>query len=320
MELVGLETELGAFAESLPADIQLNTDRLDIMARSRDFSGYIRLYTVWLQCYCDLYRFLVPGLRESVSQEAMHATPQDYVSYCQHNVLARAVQLCSMWVESFKYQPHGVVNDIYLGVSAYQVSQIVGNLRHLLVAPDKDNHDFGTTEDVRKALQLALAMVHPSLKRDFPRLMDCLREVERVIQLLGLHVPTGPSPSFRLDTRKDSHHLISKGSVIPVESSDSEEGSHWQPPEEGPVEPEQLQLQQSSAGSSIPASGVVTGERIDDDGRVIAVQTHSGSASEEFEMDYNELHVGMMPWDPFAVQAPDDYDPVMGMLGLYTTM
>lgn len=306
-ELTALEAELNAFSKSLPADIQLTEQRLPLMARSRDSSGYLRLHTVWFQCYCDLYRFLVPGLRESVSAEAMQNTPMEYVTYCQHSVLTIIFQLCRMWTASFKHKPQGSVHDIYLGVSAYQVSQIVGNLKHLL----GPNNAFGKVEDIVTALKQSLSMLDPSLRRDFPRLNDCVREVEKAIEFLERGDLAAPSPTSTRDRGRDTYHLISRGSVIPRESSDSDE-------EQRGV----LLDHQQAELPSIPASGSTQAVELTTEsgnGREQPTMI-AGSAFDHFGLEYEGLQEGMMPWDSFVARGPEDYDPVLGMLGLYTRL
>ncbi|CAH0027902.1 unnamed protein product [Clonostachys rhizophaga] len=172
------------------------------MAQSRDASGYIRLHTVWLQSYIDLYRFLVPGIRESVSREVITNTPDEYVSYCQQNVLIRIVQLFDFWSEFFKNCENEPVKDIYFVVSLYQASQIIDNLQHLL----QQNNPFGDINDIRKKLQAALDMVYPELRGRFPRMKECLREIKRVINTLGLAQPTNPTLDERNESQKDKYH------------------------------------------------------------------------------------------------------------------
>lgn len=190
------------------------------MAQSRDAFGYIRLHTVWLQSYIDLYRFLVPGIRESVSREVIPNTPGEYVSYCQHNVLTRIVQLFDFWSEFFKNCENEPVKDIYFGVSLYQASQIIDKLQHLL----QQINPFGDINGIRKKLQAALDVVYPELRGRFPRIKECLRGIKRVINTLGLAQPTNRSLHERNESWNDKYHLISRGSVIPRES-ESDDGS-----------------------------------------------------------------------------------------------
>ncbi|CRK26401.1 hypothetical protein BN1723_006590 [Verticillium longisporum] len=58
-EATVLHKELDDFAEALPDDLKLTSERLLYMSHSDEASEYIALHTIWLQCYCDLYRFLI---------------------------------------------------------------------------------------------------------------------------------------------------------------------------------------------------------------------------------------------------------------------
>ncbi|CAG9978377.1 unnamed protein product, partial [Clonostachys byssicola] len=298
-ELSALEKELTIFGESLPADIQLNSGRISLMAQSRDSSGYIRLHTVWLQCYIDLYRFLVPGIRESVSRDVITDTPDEYVSYCQHSVLTRIVQLFDFWSEFFKKCENEPVKDIYFAVSLYQASQIIDNLQHLLLP----NNSFGDINDIREKLQGASDVVYPELRGKFPRMKECLREIGRVIRTLGLTQPTNPSLHQRKETQKDKYHLISRGSVIPRES-ESDEGSD--PPHQDSGFNNQQELSMQSWGSNDITGGShtlilrddapITGSQHNEDS-IYDTTANMRSTFNEFELESEPLDPGLGPWD-----------------------
>ncbi|CAG9940100.1 unnamed protein product [Clonostachys rosea f. rosea IK726] len=321
-ELSALERELTAFGESLPADIQLSPGRISLMAQSRDASGYIRLHTVWLQCYIDLYRFLVPGIRESVSNDVIKDTPDEYVSYCQNNVLTRIFQLFDLWSEFFKDRENEPVKDIYFVVSLYQASQIIDNLQHLL----QPNNPFGDTEDIRKKLQTALDVVYPELRGRFPRMKECLREIRRVINTLGLTQPTNASLQQRKEFQKDKYHLISRGSVIPRES-ESDEGSDPPHQDSGLLNEQELSMQ-SWASDDITRGrhtlilredAPVTGSQHNEDS-MHDTTAHMGSTFNGFELEGGTLDTGLVPWDPFAGHFADNYGSEFDLLGMHTRM
>ncbi|CAH0052387.1 unnamed protein product [Clonostachys solani] len=321
-ELSALEKELTTFGESLPADIRLNPSRISLMAQSRDASGYIRLQTVWLQCYIDLYRFLVPGIRESVSQDIISNTPGEYVSYCQHNVLTRIVQLFDLWSEFFKHRENEPEKDIYFVVSLYQASQIIDNLQHLL----QPNNPFGDIKEIRGKLEAALAVVYPELRGRFPRMKECLREIRRVINILGLAHPTNPSLHGQKESQKDKYHMISKGSVIPRES-ESDEGSDPPHQDSGLVNEQELSMQPWGSDGIIRESHAlmlredapITGSQHDED-FMDETTANMGSSFNEFELERGTLYPGLVPWDPFVGHFADNYGPEFDILGLQTRM
>lgn len=56
------------------------------------------LHTMWHQCHCDLYRFMLPGIRESLPDEALNTTLPEYTLYCQ----TRAVKHAKALVDIFR--------------------------------------------------------------------------------------------------------------------------------------------------------------------------------------------------------------------------
>jgi hypothetical protein len=91
-QLRSLDLELSSFEESLPDELQLNDNRLMIMCHSDEARAYTMLHTLLLSSRCDLHRFLIPGIRESVSPEAMNQTPREYIDYCQQRCLQTALK------------------------------------------------------------------------------------------------------------------------------------------------------------------------------------------------------------------------------------
>ncbi|KAH8694408.1 hypothetical protein BGZ61DRAFT_420299 [Ilyonectria robusta] len=85
-----LQSELTRFEEGLPPDLKLSPECLRLKTHSRDASSYIALHTLWYQCHCDLYRFLVPGMREFVAKQVFDCTPPEYIMHCQRAYLSSA--------------------------------------------------------------------------------------------------------------------------------------------------------------------------------------------------------------------------------------
>jgi hypothetical protein len=55
------------------------------------------LHTMWHQCHCDLYRFMLPGIRESLTAEALKATLPEYTIYCQTGAVEHAKALVDLF-------------------------------------------------------------------------------------------------------------------------------------------------------------------------------------------------------------------------------
>lgn len=157
-ELVCLQAELNSFEQSLPVHLKLTPRKLPVIAHSSDANGFLMLHTIWLQCHCDLYRFLAPGVRESVSQAAFDSTLIEYIKFCQNECSRRALQLCDFWHDMMQILPHPVAEDLLLDVSVYQVSQILHHLYYLL--PEDGPH---SPEKIKSKLEGALSMAAASL-------------------------------------------------------------------------------------------------------------------------------------------------------------
>ncbi|KAL1844617.1 hypothetical protein VTK73DRAFT_2155 [Phialemonium thermophilum] len=175
---------------------------------STDAYGFLLLQTLWLQCHCDLYRFLIPGIRECVSQAAFSATPPDYVHFCQSRCLDKATQLCDLWSDVSRLRPALVIDDHLFDVSVYQVTQVVHHLRHLLPAAEDDPHSLGRLQrKLRRAVQMASAS-HSGARRS----TEALRTAASLLDVLG----EGEVATVTRTTASDGNlqHLPSHGSLI----------------------------------------------------------------------------------------------------------
>lgn len=221
-ELHALEAELIAFGVQLPSDLQLQTERLTFMAQGRDAHGYFIMHTTRLQCYCDLYRFLVPGIREAVSREVFDATPPSYVTYCQRQCLSYAAELCSLWSSIYGICQAKPIDSLIYVVSLYQVAQILTHLPNLLPQDDPPY----SVETLRRGLTEALAMVSQRLSSHPGPTSDLVRETSELIEAFGQGRPRILLSGRKGSPKRTALHMASKGSLIPRgDSSDSEQAS-----------------------------------------------------------------------------------------------
>ncbi|CAI4213661.1 unnamed protein product [Parascedosporium putredinis] len=96
-ELCALDEELVLFKTTLPDELETDDAQLKLMCHSSEARTYVMLHSTIHLCRCDLYRFLVPGIREAVSSEAMENTPPEYIDHCQRQCLGSALSLCDLW-------------------------------------------------------------------------------------------------------------------------------------------------------------------------------------------------------------------------------
>ena len=154
-ELRSLEVELRVFQDELPEELRLIPQRLIFMAYSEELTEYLMIHGTWYQCNCDLYRFLVPGIRESVPQSAIDASPQFYVQDCQKKCLDNAILQCDLWSKIYNLSDHQTVNIPGIAFYLYQCINIIDNLVNLL--PEEGDNCF---LEVSKKLAETIAFVH----------------------------------------------------------------------------------------------------------------------------------------------------------------
>ena len=286
--LHGLEDELAAFKDTLSPDLHLTDERLEIMAHTRDASGYFMLHVLWILGYIDLYRFLVPGIREAASREAIDATPAEYINYCQARCLQRAIQMIDVLYRISQLRWKGSIQNLFFGVAIYQASQILYCLPRLL--KDTEEGIEGIKSKLRKALELGSS----SLYTRFTRMGDCLREAERVVDCLGQAKSSSPESTARSSSR-NHHHMPSRGSFIPRETSDSDES-------------DEAVTAKEDGGASNDLVEEIPGE-----GRG-GYQVFVPPVFDSSTLTFDGMRDGFMPWDPFDMQVNDYYDPELGAL------
>lgn len=212
---VALQEELDEFEASLPQHLQHRPEGLGIVAYSADAHGFFLIRTIWLQCHCDLYRFFIPGIRESVSNAVAANTPVEYVDFCVQKCLDSALRLCDFWAEMLELWFADTIEETVVDVSIYQVSQILRSLHHLL--PPTGPH---CVDSVKSALRRTIDVVSASRKNG-SRVSAGLEAATRLVETLGQ-----ASPETRRSSPGNIHHLPSYGSLIPdAYPSDETDGS-----------------------------------------------------------------------------------------------
>ncbi|KAB5575597.1 fungal-specific transcription factor domain-containing protein [Coniochaeta sp. 2T2.1] len=217
---VALQAELNDFEASLPDHLQHKPQCLPIVAYSGDAHSFFLIHSIWLQCHCDLYRFFIPGIRESVSGAVAASTPAEYVDFCTANCLDSALKLCDFWSDMLKLWSADVIEETMVDVSIYQVAQVLHSLHHLL--PRTGPHSI---EALKSALQNTLDVVSTSRNR-VSRSSPGLEAAERLVRLLGQATTTSKT---RRSPQENIHHLPSHGSLIPETCSSDEAEPSRQP-------------------------------------------------------------------------------------------
>ncbi|CBF81676.1 fungal specific transcription factor domain-containing protein [Aspergillus nidulans FGSC A4] len=197
-----LLAELNTFERTLPPELKLTPQRLVVMGHSREAATYAGLHALWTMCHCDLYRFCVPGIRESLAR-----TPSNFKDYCQQACFSMAVQLCGLWSDLYHLESSEYFGDEFLAVSIYQVTQILHHLPHLM-----SEHGENSVESLKKKLNKALQLAAP-LRWVYASAINCLRNTERLLSALGRLSGARSSPDanpgeFRYCTRTFSPQTL----------------------------------------------------------------------------------------------------------------
>ncbi|KAL2839948.1 hypothetical protein BJY01DRAFT_218807 [Aspergillus pseudoustus] len=210
-EMKTLQAELDMFEQGLPPELKLTSQRLAVLGHSREAGAYAGLHSLWMMCHCDLYRFCVPGIRESVSKDALAITPPEFIEYCQQQCLSKAIQLCDLWSHLYHLESSECLGDEFLAVSIYQVAQILHHLPRLL--PESGEHSIAS---LKKKLSEALKLAAP-LAQIYCNTGKCLSDSERLINALGRDsvLQSSPDHSTVEGIEAADQHLASRYSILP---------------------------------------------------------------------------------------------------------
>ncbi|CAG7928568.1 unnamed protein product [Penicillium olsonii] len=123
-DLIQLESDLLNLKTSLPPSLALNERNLSLRAYSPHMRRYFMLHAQWHQCHCDLYRFLIPGLRDSLPDEAFKQTSTEYATYCQLRAVTHAKSLVDLFQMAGKFGDE-MLQDPGIKIFVYQCTRIL---------------------------------------------------------------------------------------------------------------------------------------------------------------------------------------------------
>lgn len=164
-ELDELAEQLRQLRDGLADELKPTKQNLAFRADSSTFSCFVMLHAHHYQITCDLYRFLVPFRRESVSTQAWLATPTMYINHCQQQCLYAALQAVEFIATAYDTLGRKRVDDCFFGVIAYHMTLVISTLRNYL-PPEKLTSVEILREQLAKVLQCVqeAAMAHDMSK------------------------------------------------------------------------------------------------------------------------------------------------------------
>ncbi|EEA21013.1 hypothetical protein TMatcc_001019 [Talaromyces marneffei ATCC 18224] len=300
VEMESLQIELDLFERNLPPELKLTPQRIVIMGHSREASAYAGLHSLWMMCHCNLYRFCIPGIRESVSKEALSLTPPDFVKYCQRACLDFAVRFCELWSEFYHLESNECLGGEFLVFSIYQVAQILHHLRHLL--PEEGDICIVS---LKKKLVGTLELARP-LGRIFSNAAGCLRDSERLIDALGresiARTTSASSINDALEAIGQKQHLASQHSVL---GHIYDNNNHH----------EEEYLERPAGYQADSRLGYAENEvaRYLQSGTGVNQSNHQVELELEQQQEFEQGFSDALLWDPFNMQLDGYYDPELDL-------
>lgn len=106
-QVFALRQKLSNFEQKLPSNLRFVNRNLYLHSNNAQKMTFIMLQSWWLECHYDLYRFSLPGFRESVD-----LTPQNshFVGECQQQALRSALAQSKFW-QSIISMGHMLISD-----------------------------------------------------------------------------------------------------------------------------------------------------------------------------------------------------------------
>lgn len=149
-----LEAELEQLRSSLPANLQYNEDNLFLRAYSPQLTRFVMFHVLWQQCHTDLYRFMFPGTKYSISDTILGNTPQEYVQYCQRKAFEHAVIILDI-CHTVQSIGHTLISDTGIATCVYQCSNIIIRVADIVGFSSEDERSriMGRLEKVTDILE-----------------------------------------------------------------------------------------------------------------------------------------------------------------------
>ncbi|KAI1103296.1 hypothetical protein F4804DRAFT_236387 [Jackrogersella minutella] len=154
-----LSEELAGFNDHLPASFKFSESNLQLRAYSPRLCVYIMIHVWWRQCYCDLYRMFLAGLKEALPQSGLNRLDPGFVSYCAAQCYEHALAMTEIFKLILALDGGLPVTDLDLPSCAYQCARIIyftpqTNQGEIGLNPNQ-LHEIGT-----RCLTIAKSMEH----------------------------------------------------------------------------------------------------------------------------------------------------------------
>jgi hypothetical protein len=132
LELEFLASEVQHFSTTLPLTYVLNERNFFLRAYAPERTTYIMLHVWWNLCYCDLYRFTIPGFHEALPDEVLSSLPIDFLKHCRESCLKHAVDVSNIFESILKLGKDIFITDTALAICSLQCARIITSLGPLV--------------------------------------------------------------------------------------------------------------------------------------------------------------------------------------------
>ncbi|KAI1320510.1 hypothetical protein F5Y16DRAFT_83460 [Xylariaceae sp. FL0255] len=120
-----LSQELESFNEHLPASFKFSESNLQLRAYSPRLCVFIMIHVWWRQCYCDLYRIVLTGLKEALPKTSVARLELQFVSYCIRQCFEHAIAMTDIFRLVLALDGGLPVTDLDLPVCAQQCARLL---------------------------------------------------------------------------------------------------------------------------------------------------------------------------------------------------
>ena len=117
--------ELDDLHASLPASFHFSEKNLHLRAYSTRLCPYMLIHIWWRQCYCDLYRITLSGLREALPRAKTTRMDENFYNYCHGQCFDHAKALSDIFKACVSLKSGLPTMDLEIHSCAYQCARII---------------------------------------------------------------------------------------------------------------------------------------------------------------------------------------------------
>jgi hypothetical protein len=103
----------------------LSESNLYLRAYTPQLSLYAMLHIMWHQCHCDLYRMMIPGIRESLPIVSLEAMPEQQARNYRQQAFEHAIAVLDIFQALKKLAVPKCIRDPTAAQCVYQCTKII---------------------------------------------------------------------------------------------------------------------------------------------------------------------------------------------------